>query len=762
MNNLSPLDWRLYYEKNEQVAAEKFEPTTISAFSEKRTLKAVVPSCFEYLLYLNGEIENPAFSDNVFSLRKYESCHQWYFVTFDSDEKIANLVFDGIDTVADVIVNGKVVGRCDNMFIPHNFLVRDLKKCGNELIVHIYPAVIEARKEYLPAMCHAMKFDFPSLALRKSASSFGWDIMPRFVCGGIWRGVRLEEYKKEKFNEFYLYTAYLNGDVARLNLYYNFIAESDDITNYKISVYGKCGESEFKFSKTPWHTQETTFFELFQPKLWFPRGYGEQNLYEVTVTLAKNDVVIGEVKFDFGIRTVKLERSALAENGKFEFFVNDKKIYILGTNWVPTDALRVEETERSLRGLALVKDVGCNCVRVWGGGVYETDEFYEYCDKNGILVWQDFMMACGVYPETESFLKKIENEAASVVKRLRNHCSIVLWAGDNEGDIAHKWNGVDRSPLSYSITRERIAKVLRMHDALRPYLPSSPLIENKVAEKNEYLISENHLWGPRDYFKGNFYKNAPSAFVSEIGYHGCPSPFSLNRFLKNPNILFDTDGRPTREYLAHCTNSGCNDENEPFEYRIRLMAEQVKTLFGSVPQDYVSFSKASQISQAEAMKYFIERFRIKRNATGGIIWWNILDGWQQVSDAVVDYYFIKKLAYGYIKRSQLPVCFMCDENNKNITLFVVNDTSQTVEAQYKVTEVYSGRSVVTGKIVVKPQTAQEATALLKGDNKEFYLIEWETDGKRYTNHFHTDIIEISLERYLTAIKKCGYDQFEGF
>lgn len=762
IKNLSQSEWRLYYEKNEQAAAENFSPRAIGDFSDKKLLKAVVPSCFEYLLYRNGVIENPAFSDNIFALRKFESCHQWYFTSFDSSKERANLVFDGIDTIAEIIVNGKIVGRCENMFISHTFLLSGLQKRGNELIVHIYPAMIEARKKYLPAMCHAMKFDFPSLALRKSAASFGWDIMPRFVCGGIWRGVRLEEYKEEKFNEVYLYAANVKDGKARLNLYYNFTAFNDDISDYKITACGKCGKSEFRFSHTPWHTQETAFIEFPDPKLWYPRGYGEQNLYAVTVTLTKNGEAVDEKKFNFGIRTVELVRTALAENGKFEFHVNGEKIFILGTNWVPSDALRAEETERSLKGLKLAEEAGCNCVRIWGGGVYESDEFYEYCDKNGILVWQDFMMACGVYPETESFLKRIENEAECVVKRLRQHCSIILWAGDNECDIAHKWNGVIRSPLLYSVTRERIAKVLRMHDALRPYLPSSPFVENTKSEQDEYLLSENHLWGPRDYFKSDFYANAPSLFASETGYHGCPSPSSLKKFLKNPDKFFEDSGRPTREYLAHCTNSGDSEEFEPFEYRIRLMIDQVKTLFGFIPYDLTKFAKASQISQAEALKYFIERFRIRRNIAGGIIWWNILDGWQQVSDAVVDYYFVKKLAYGYIRRSQQSVCFMCDERGEDVIVYLINDTNENVAVNYKITGIYGGEEAASGMATAEKRSAKEVITFRKGDRKVFYLIEWEIDGKRYTNHFHTGLIDISLDQYLSALKKCGYDNFEGF
>lgn len=761
---LTKNSWKLYIERNEAVTDNGFEPDKIADFSGKTCYDAELPSCLEKILFENNAIDDPCYSDNVFALRKYESYHQWYFTVFDADSDKCDITFDGVDTIADIIVNGKRVGHCDNMFVSHTFTLSDLKKKGNELIVHIYPACIAARDAYIPAMSYAMAYEYPSLAIRKSASSFGWDILPRFVCGGITREVTLVKHKEEKFNELYLYTAKCNEETARLNLYYNFTAKNDDIRDYKIVAEGICGNSRFVVEKTPWFTQETTCIDVDQPKLWFPRGYGEQNLYAVNVKLFKNGKVIDERCFDLGIRTVELIRTSFAANGKFEFYVNGKKIFILGTNWVPTDALRKEERERTQKGLELATDLGCNCIRVWGGGVYERDSFYKYCDKNGILVWQDFMMGCAIYPETEAFEKQISREVAFVVKRLRQHASIVLWAGDNEGDICHKWNGIEnRSPVDYSVTRKTVAKELCQHDVLRPYLPSSPYVDNAAAKADECELSENHLWGPRDYFKGDFYKHAPSEFASEIGYHGYPSPRSAKKFLKNPEKFFEDNGRPTAEYLAHGTSPSEHEKGNPFEYRTRLFCDQVKTLFKDVPVGLNNFAKASQISQAEALKYFIEKFRIQRNNKGGIIWWNLLDGWPQISDGIVDYYFDRKLAYGYVKRSQTPVCVMGDENNGKLGFYLVNDEDKENTVEFTVTDAYENKTILTGVATVRPYHSEQiAETDLEKDEKKFYFIEWACDGKKFSNHFHTGIIDISFEKYLQVLEKCGYNQFEGF
>ncbi len=761
---LTKKSWKLYIEQNETVVDKGFSPDKIVDFSGKECYDAELPSCLEKILFENGAIEDPCYSDNVYSLRKYESYHQWYFTTFDSDFGEADIIFDGVDTVADIIVNGKPVGRCENMFISHTFALSGLKKKGNELIVHIYPACIAAREAYIPAMSYAMAYEYPSLTMRKSASSFGWDILPRFVCGGITREVTLVKHIDEKFNEVYLYTAKCSEEAARLNLYYNFTAKNDDIRDYKIVAEGQCGDSRFIIEKTPWFTQETTFVNIEKPKLWFPHGYGKQNLYAVSVKLFKNGKAIDERRFDLGIRTVDLQRTSLAANGKFEFHVNGKKIFILGTNWVPTDALRKEERERTQKGLEYVTDVGCNCIRVWGGGVYERDSFYEYCDKNGILVWQDFMMGCAIYPETEAFEKRITQEVAFIVKRLRQHASLILWAGDNEGDICHKWNEIiNRLPVDYSVTRETVAKELRQHDLLRPYLPSSPYVDDVAAKADKCELSENHLWGPRDYFKGDFYKNTTVEFASEIGYHGYPSPRSAKRFLKNPERLFADNGRPTTEYLAHGTSPGGYEADNPFEYRTRLFFNQVRTLFKEMPEGLNNFAMASQISQAEALKYFIERFRIQRNNKGGIIWWNLLDGWPQISDGIVDYYFDKKLAYRYVKRSQTPVCILGDESNGKLNVFVVNDEDKENTVEFTVTDIYENKVILTCVATIRAFYSEQVAEIeLEKEEKKFYLIEWTHDGKKYSNHFHTGIIDISFEKYLQALEKCGYNQFEGF
>ena len=306
------------------------------------------------------------------------------------------------------------------------------------------------------------------------------------------------------------------------------------------------------------------------------------------------------------------------------------RISVCGTNWVPLDALHSREKERYDRALSLLDDIGCNMVRWWGGNVYPEDMFYDFCDSHGIMVWQDFSMACGTYPQDEAFAKSMEAEVEAVVRRYRNHPSLVLWAGDNECDEM-VWSKIKLK--ENTLTRTLLPEIISRNDVKRDYLPSSPYIAKGEKMEN---VSERHLWGPRDYYKSSYYKDTPAHFVSELGYHACPSVTSVKKFISGDIVVSEMKNNPS--CLLHSTDyDNCQD-------RFMLMEKQIRQLFGEVPDTAEKFALASQISQAEADKFYIELFRCKKPVKSGVLWWNLIDGWPQFSDAVVDYYFKKKLA----------------------------------------------------------------------------------------------------------------------
>ena len=347
-------------------------------------------------------------------------------------------------------------------------------------------------------------------------------------------------------------------------------------------------------------------------------------------------------------------------------------------------------------------------------------------------------MACALYPQDARFEKLIRQEVQSVVRKLRQHPSIILWAGDNEVDmiaVAHGFN-----PAGNRINREFIPQIIHSNDKYRPYLPSSPYVSDAVYRSSLKNLPEDHNWGARDYFKSDFYRNNRAHFVSETGYHGCPSLESLKKFL-TADCVWPYQNNP--QWNLHSSDQLGSDA------RVMLMHNQVQQLFGQVPTDPESYIFASQASQAEAKKYFIERIRVGRPNKTGIIWWNLLDGWPQMSDAVVDYYYTKKLAYGYIKRSQAPFSIMCDEiADWNIKLFACNDTLQVKSGQVIVLDAQTKQTLFEAEF-----TAPANSSTCIGRIPAFYsehkmlLMQWDVDGESGVNHYLCGYPPFDLEWY---------------
>lgn len=760
------LKWMLAVEQNFKCFDKELKTIADIENSHFYTCDGTVPGNFELDLMRAGKMDDLFYSTNTLKAQKLENLHLWYYSEFEAQEN-SYLHFEGIDTISDIYINGSLAASTDNMFMAYD--VDKYIRCGkNEVVVHIKPVMIEARKYDNPVSSNALDHIFSALYIRKAAHTYGWDIMPRIVSAGLWKPVTVMSKKKDRIKNVYIVTSSINKTEKTAQMYFHINANlsGDFVTEYTVKVKGKCGESTFEAKKKLWHTSFNFHFDIHNVMLWYPRNYGEPNLYETTVELYHGDELCDTYSFNLGVRTVKLNMSEATDkdgNGEFCFEVNGQKIFVLGTNWVPLDAFHSRDEERLDKALEMLKDIGCNAVRCWGGNVYESHRFYDFCDKNGILVWQDFAMGCAVYPMEEEFCKRLEKEIVYIVKQLRNHPSIVLWAGDNENDMAYAyWNGffAGRNPIDYFVTRECVKRAVNTHDYARPYLASSPFLSDK-AFKEKLPMPEDHLWGPRDYFKGQFYGTSVCHFASETGYHGFPSVNSLKKFLAEPEKLFNEDGTPTDEYLVHAAGMD-TDPNGPYAYRIRLAYNQVVTLFGKAADNLADFVKQSQISQAEAKKYFIERFRLSKWRRTGIIWWNLVDGWPQVSDAVVDYYYSKKLAYHYIKRSQNPVCLMFDEPDNGVcSLYGVNDLQTDTDVAFKVTDVLNEKTILMGKAkLVANSSLAIAQMPVSSADKTFYLIEWNKDGKTYCNHYFTNIIDISYKDYLKAIEKCGFDEFD--
>ncbi|MCU6709940.1 hypothetical protein M6D81_14690 [Paenibacillus sp. J5C_2022] len=558
--------------------------------------------------------------------------------------------------------------------------------------------------------------------------------------------MELDIHEQNEIEELYFCTIQADQHKAHMTVHYQLQIDPENFGEMEIRCSGQCGDSAFELKRRVNFRAGAVEIEIDKPMLWWPRGYGQASLYKVRTQLLLQGKVVAERQDTIGIRTVELIRTDVTgtENpGEFLFKVNDVPIFCKGSNWVPADVFHSRDASRYERILELFRETECNMVRCWGGNVYEDHAFFELCNEYGLMVWQDFALACGFYPQTIDFQQVIREEAMSVIKKLRNHPSIVLWCGDNEIDIFCYYKGLD--PAFNKINREVLAEVAFQCDPRRPYLPSSPYFSpSAIAQKQERLVPEAHLWGPRDYYKSKFYTDSPHHFVSEIGYHGCPNVSSMKQFIDAESLWPYQDNE---QWTTHCSDPIGLDG--PYAYRVKLMADQIKELFGVSPDNLEDFVLASQISQAEAKKFFIEMTRIKKWRRTGIVWWNMMDGWPQFSDAVVDYYFGKKLAYHYIKRAQEPVCIMIDEpHNWHVQVMISNDTRLHASGDYKIWDADSGQSLLEGNFHAGANTNLNLGKIrVSNGEQRLFLMQWTMEGKTYGNHYMLGYPPFSLDTY---------------
>lgn len=727
-----------------------FAPEKIAVTDTGNAAKVVLPH--DVALSVTGykTADELYFSTNVYKTQDYEDVHSFYYTDFDAEEGVYKLTLNRVDLFSEVFLNGEKVLTTDNAFISFEKEVKLLKK--NSLVVHLLPTAVVVKDAPVSPASFALKYNGASLNARRPAYSFGWDIFPRIALGGIFDAVRFSPVKKDEIKESYFYTVSVTGDKAKVAVNCLFKLSGDNPSEYSVEITGKCGDSRFYVKDRLWSNLFRQEFVIESCKLWDVKNFGKPNLYDLEIRLYRNGVLNDEVKQKVGVRKIRLFRTSVCDetSGRFVFEINGRETFITGTNWVPTDALQSKAEERNAAALALLDDVGCNMVRVWGGGIYEPDGFYDFCDGHGILVWQDFMMACGSYPQTDGFAENLKREAEQTVKRLRNHPSLALWSGDNECDyFTAEWSGFQTDPNGNRLTRKILPEVLYANDPCRVYLPSSPYYDEE-AYRTRKEISEDHCWGPRDFFKSDYYRNCNAVFISEMGYMGIPKRSSLERFISGGAI----DDFKSDDYLAHASSPTA--ENSCYAFRLGLNLNPIVYTFGKMPDNLDDVITCSQITEAEALKYFIERMRIKKGRKSGIIWWNLIDGWPQLSDSAVDYYYNKKLAYHYVKASQQYVCMMMDEVGDNLLLGAVNDTGAAVTLKYVLTDVSSGKTVAKGSVGLEANGAQEILRLDK-QGRRFYSIEWEANGVKGKNHFVSDIQGVSLEEYLQNISKCGYD-----
>ena len=743
------------------------DPAAIAGLKTTR-LSATVPGNVELDLLAAGMIENPEIGNNIYKLRPYEFCQWMYSRHFTAPSLVDGqrliLDFEGIDCIADIWLNGEKIGSADDALIAHRFDVTGKAKAGDNLLqVVLRSAVLEAQKELVGT--YSFRHYTESVWIRKPRHCYGWDIMPRLVSAGLWRDVSLIVQDPVSISDVHWVTVDTDPATGNVSAFVDVQVKypASKIDKVKLHVkLEKDGSTAYEIERIlptfAWRTE----FKLDKAELWWPKGYGDPALYDGTVSIVDEDgTVLASDTRKVGFRTVRLDRSEMIKDGEgeFSFFINGERIFVRGTNWVPLDGFHSRDARWVDSTLDMVVDLNCNMIRCWGGNVYEDTPFYDRCDREGIMVWQDFSMAGVIYPQDDRFVSKLRDEIKQVVIKFRGHPSLAIWSGNNENDNSLLWTlpTFHIDPNRDVISRKMIPEVLYEFDPTRPYLPSSPYFSEEAFQNGcqRSDLPQDHLWGPRGYYKDPFYKDAQAIFVSEIGYHGAPNKESVEKmFTKDCRYPWTRDGDWNEEWMTKSVRP--LPFFVEFEGRNDLMTKQINLLFGFRPKTLEDFIAASQSTQAEAMKYFVEKFRGERFRRTGIIWWNVRDGWPIVSDAIVDYYNSKKLAYTYLWNAQRTVCVLInDEEEGVLPLRAVNDSFVPAEGKVKVTDVESGKVIYNGKFSVGSNDRSLVAGLPVPQGQGVLLIEYETGGQKFRNHYLYGAPPFDFKSYQRWLKEAG-------
>lgn len=689
---------------------------------QKYDLPAAVPGSLYCTLLKEGKMENPYYRENEYISTDIcaDSCA--YERSFDlngemlSAERIL-LKFYGIDTVSEIILNGKTVGTTNNMHREYVFDVTDLiEQSGNILTVRIYSPIkyINERNAENPLWgVSSTMSGYPHI--RKAHYMFGWDWGPKLPDMGIWRNVELIGVRGGLIDSIFVRQDHSRAaeGIVSLSLDASLSHISAEHLGLFITVTDPDGNEitvSEKFSGG--ESKKTIAAQISNAKLWYPRGYGNQPLYTVSAALVNEDTGerIDEYETSIGLRTITVSRDPLPDgehddSEEFAFTVNGIKIFAMGANYIPENQLIPKcsrsKTEKLLKQCCLAN---FNMIRVWGGGYYPEDWFYDACDRMGLLVWQDFMFACSVYKADVDFCETVKHEIICNVKRLRNHPSLAMWCGNNEIESMWQYWGID-SPPEYKkdylrIFEVLIPKVLHFYDPVTFYWPSSPSSGGGFCDSGVNHRGDSHYWDVwhglkpfTEYFKYKF------RFCSEYGFESIPSIKTVRTFAEEQDLNLCC---PVME--AH---QKCEQGTEKIMYYLAQMSHY--------PYDFEGLIYATQMVQADAVRLNAEHMRRNRGVCMGCLYWQVNDSNPVISWSSMDYYHRWKALHYRAKHFYAPVLLSADnEDPDNIRLNVSSERQDEFTAALRWrSRKNTGEIISQGceEITVKPLSAEYFTAL---------------------------------------------------
>ncbi|CAM3272681.1 Beta-mannosidase [Flavobacterium longum] len=694
---------------------------------ENKNYVASVPGTIHTDLLANQLIPDPFFGDNEQKVQWVDKESWVYETTFglSADEKKygkVDLVFDGLDTYAEVTLNGKRILNADNMFRTWKIPVAHLLQQGNNTLRIIFKPIADFQK----AEAAKLPYTLPESArvfTRKAQYHFGWDWGPKLLTCGIWKPASLHFHGLANLGNIGYEQALLTD--AKAEIVFKTTIACEKTGDYILKI-----NSEQKNVRLKKGTNTVEFqYDIHKPKRWWCNGLGEPFLYPFAISLSENDIELDARKLHIGLRTIELVQEKDNKGKSFYFKLNGVPVFMKGANYIPPDNFLPRVTRKDYERIvneAVLANM--NMLRVWGGGVYPDDAFYEACDRRGILVWQDFMFACAMYPGDDQFLASVRHEIADNVNRLQNHASLALWCGNNENDEGwHNWGWQKQFKYSKADSTKIWNDYEKLFHRLIPktldsisqkrfiYWPSSPSIG--WGRKESLLQGDSHYWGV---WWGNepfdVYEEKVGRFMSEYGFQGMPPLETFKDF--TPADQLNLSSASVKNHQKHPTGYQTIDNYMARDYKI-------PTAF----QDYIY---VSQLLQADGMKTAMEAHRRKKPYCMGSLYWQLNDCWPVTSWSSIDAFGRRKALHYQARRSFADVLVSAEKRGDTLSVFIVNDNLQPEKGLLTVTLLsFDGKEIwTTSKPVVAG--ANESRSHLEID---FHRWKQHTDNAVVTMEF---------------------------